>query len=39
MLILLYQSYFKGSQYEDKYGYELLNDINGDFDAGVRLSF
>ena len=29
-------SYFKGSQYEDKYGYKLLNDINGDFDAGVR---
>ena len=29
-------SYFKGSQYEHKYGYKLLNDINGDFDAGVR---
>ena len=29
-------SYFKGSQYEDKYGYELMNDINGDFNAGVR---
>ena len=29
-------SNFKGSQYEDKYGYKLLNDINGDFDAGVR---
>ena len=29
-------SNFKGSQYEYKYGYELLNDINGDFNAGVR---
>ena len=29
-------SNFKGSQYEYKYGYKLLNDINGDFDAGVR---
>ena len=29
-------SNFKGSQYEDKYGYKLLNDINGEFDAGVR---
>ena len=29
-------SNFKGSQYEDKYGYKLLNDISGDFNAGVR---
>ena len=29
-------SNFKGSQYEDKYVYKLLNDISGDFDAGVR---
>ena len=29
-------SNFRGSQYEDKYGYKLLNDISGDFDAGVR---
>mgnify|MGYP001275956952 CR=1 FL=1 len=29
-------SNFTGSQYEDKYGYKLLNDISGDFDAGVR---
>ena len=26
----------KGSQYTEKYGYQLLNDINGEFDAGVR---
>tara|TARA_B100000579_G_scaffold148611_1_gene120603 strand:- start:716 stop:1243 length:528 start_codon:yes stop_codon:yes gene_type:complete len=25
-----------GSQYTDKYGYQLLNDVNGDFDAGLR---
>ena len=29
-------SNLKGSQYEDKYGYKLLNDISGNFDAGVR---
>ena len=29
-------SNFIGSKYEEKYGYQLLNDINGDFDAGVR---
>ena len=29
-------SNFKGSKYEYKYGYKLLNNINGDFDAGVR---
>ena len=29
-------SNFIGSQYEEKYGYQLLNDINGDFDVGVR---
>ena len=26
----------RGSQYTQKYGYQLLNDINGEFDAGVR---
>ena len=26
----------RGSQYTEKYGYQLLNDINGAFDAGVR---
>ena len=30
-------SNIRGSQYSDKYGYELLNEINGNFDAGVRL--
>ena len=29
-------SNFIGSHYEDKYGYKLLNDISGDFDAGIR---
>ena len=29
-------SNFIGSQYEEKYGYQLLNDISGDFDVGVR---
>ena len=29
-------SNFIGSQYEDKYGYQLLNEISGDFDVGVR---
>ena len=29
-------SNFIGSQYEDKYGYQLLKNISGDFDAGVR---
>tara|TARA_Y100001970_G_C14108053_1_gene789297 strand:- start:119 stop:649 length:531 start_codon:yes stop_codon:yes gene_type:complete len=25
-----------GSRYTEKYGYQLLNDINGEFDAGLR---
>ena len=29
-------SNMRGSQYTEKYGYQILNDINGEFDAGVR---
>ena len=29
-------SNLRGSQYTEKYGYQILNDINGEFDAGVR---